>query len=501
MKLPLSMVLFCCSLLTAARADFYVDFAGGDDTNAGTSTGAAWKHCPGDSAATDTAGSHTITAGDIFNFKRGVTYYARSNITSSVSSSFSNPVTFRSLDSWGSGYATLDGGFSNSACLRLNSSKGVIVDSLRFANTTNNADRGALYGYPISSIAISNCVFDRCNSQSAYLRAGTNWHVSSCVFTNDVYSGGSYVTCLLIYGDTANPPTGYGSYTVKNCVFAGNGATNGTGPDSALLVQGTAYFDIFSNNISFYSDTVTHGDGIVIQGNAGSNKTRFGRIYQNSIRSSGQMIYLDAVNIASGGSNIWIYNNICWEAPEDSHASDIKGLVTTGSGSSGQWFDVYVFNNTLGGRQALTFADRGANHYATNNILGGDTNYSVNDISIYMPISQPTNCVFDYNALCSGNASGVAYSNATYYSFTAWQGLSQDVNSVTNSPGFFSATDFRLLAASPIKGLGADLSAYFTKDFANNTRTPLWSIGAFEQNGTQLISTNITAGNVTFGGQ
>lgn len=66
-------------------ATYYVDFDGGSDANAGTSTGAAFKRCPGDASATGTAASTTLTAGDTVIFKGGVNYIGKVDLNRSGS--------------------------------------------------------------------------------------------------------------------------------------------------------------------------------------------------------------------------------------------------------------------------------------------------------------------------------------------------------------------------------------------------------------------------------
>ena len=69
--LILSSLLF----VTAANsATYYIDYATGADGNNGTSTSTPWQHAPGDSNATSVAAGTTLAAGDVVNFKRGITY-------------------------------------------------------------------------------------------------------------------------------------------------------------------------------------------------------------------------------------------------------------------------------------------------------------------------------------------------------------------------------------------------------------------------------------------
>lgn len=89
-------------------AQYYVDFDGGNNASAGTSTGTAWKHSPGDANATGTAASTTPAAGDTINFKGGVRYLG--TITIAWSGTSGNQITFEGSPSgWGTGRAIMDG--------------------------------------------------------------------------------------------------------------------------------------------------------------------------------------------------------------------------------------------------------------------------------------------------------------------------------------------------------------------------------------------------------
>lgn len=58
-----------CVQLTGST--YYIDYTSGSDANAGTSTGAPWKHCP---SMAPFSGSYTHADGDTFIFKGGVTW-------------------------------------------------------------------------------------------------------------------------------------------------------------------------------------------------------------------------------------------------------------------------------------------------------------------------------------------------------------------------------------------------------------------------------------------
>jgi hypothetical protein len=90
-------------------ATYYVDFDGGSDAAAGTSTGTAWKHCRGDANATGTAGTGSLAAGDTVNFKGGVNYYGKID---TAAGTLGNQLIYQgdsAVHGWGSGKAIING--------------------------------------------------------------------------------------------------------------------------------------------------------------------------------------------------------------------------------------------------------------------------------------------------------------------------------------------------------------------------------------------------------
>jgi len=88
---------------------FYVDYSSGSDSNPGTNPATAWQHCPGDPAATGTAGSTPLEPGDTVWFKAGTTYTLagdgnplyQTGIGLDWSGSSSAPITYACSTNWG----------------------------------------------------------------------------------------------------------------------------------------------------------------------------------------------------------------------------------------------------------------------------------------------------------------------------------------------------------------------------------------------------------------
>jgi hypothetical protein len=102
-----SYIGMAVALLPATTRDRYIDFAAGSDGNAGTSTGAPWKHCPGDTNATSNASSFVAQAGDTFWFKGGVAYTGC--VQPRVSGTLGLPIIYDGTGAtWGTGKAQMD---------------------------------------------------------------------------------------------------------------------------------------------------------------------------------------------------------------------------------------------------------------------------------------------------------------------------------------------------------------------------------------------------------
>ncbi|MBN2583807.1 MAG: right-handed parallel beta-helix repeat-containing protein, partial [Planctomycetes bacterium] len=88
---------------------YYVDYDGGSDSNNGRSTALPFQHCPGDTNATGTAASTSLTQGDKVIFKGGVVY--RGEINCNWSGVSGNPIIYdgNSEASFGTGRAVVDG--------------------------------------------------------------------------------------------------------------------------------------------------------------------------------------------------------------------------------------------------------------------------------------------------------------------------------------------------------------------------------------------------------
>jgi hypothetical protein len=106
-----------------SAAGIYVDYSAGNDSLAGTNIATAWKHCPGDPAATGNAAACVLQPGTNVYFKAGVTYTLVGNgnplyqtgIGLNWSGTSTAPITYSSSTNWGNGQRAIftDGYTSN----------------------------------------------------------------------------------------------------------------------------------------------------------------------------------------------------------------------------------------------------------------------------------------------------------------------------------------------------------------------------------------------------
>ncbi|HOI54293.1 MAG TPA: PKD domain-containing protein [Phycisphaerae bacterium] len=88
-------------LAQGALWGYFVDYATGNDANAGTSEGTPWQHCPGDPNATGVAASTSLAAGDTVYFRTDTTYVMSADgITLNASGESGHPIVFDG-STWG----------------------------------------------------------------------------------------------------------------------------------------------------------------------------------------------------------------------------------------------------------------------------------------------------------------------------------------------------------------------------------------------------------------
>jgi hypothetical protein len=189
---------------------YYVDYAGGSDSNVGTNPASAWQHCPGDPAATGKAGSTPLHPGDSVFFKGGVTYtlttagrplYGQTyglGIGLNWSGAAGNPITYCATAAWGKGRAVFSDGYSANSIVAFGSSDTVsnlVFNNLEIGPIGGSATlppdpgsavpakpgAGILAGGSLNNVTIANCYFHHLGSRSTNSPwAGIRFRASAC---------------------------------------------------------------------------------------------------------------------------------------------------------------------------------------------------------------------------------------------------------------------------------------------------------------------------------
>lgn len=531
---------------------YYIDYAGGADTNNGTSDSTPFQHCPGDSNATDTAASTTFSAGDIVYFKKGVDYlgqitcgqsggekesgsdatitvggvltsagatfqtngvttacyvyiyHSKAAVTgtwvestgffsiSSVDSEtqltlsdfdgiayatdemtyiVSLPITYTSIDSWGSGEAVIDEEDGGDWAFKVGGRSHLLFDDLRIENLADTDSdpeyRGAVTCYGGSAanyIFIQNCYFYNIDNDTAYLG-------NYFVLKNNTMNG---VLCYIFVRAVA----GYGQHSLIEGNVSTGGGTRSFNNGAYTIYRYNSWKDLTTQKYGLHQD----GIGPIDQG--AGNDVRYMWVYGNTFDNTVETVFIDG-NTTMPEKLVFHSNVIIGRYGTTGYGD--KGFTVKG----GQYF--YIFNNTFVNPSTdplvswwMYFQDETGeyNSYVIvkNNIFLSNDNY------VAFGTNSTTGADVDYNQYYRPSGGyEFMWAGSTKNSYASWRTDSgQDVNSnddITVDPKLvdttYSSVDAHLQSDSPCIGAGTDLSSYFTLDKDKTVRTN-WDIGAYE---------------------
>lgn len=464
-------------------ATYYVDYGSGSDAAAGTSTGAAWKHLPGDGSATGTPAAVSIN-GETIYLKGGVVYNIGDSNGVAVSSarySNANGCTIASGDAvgWGVGRAIMDGAGVGIHWFQITAMTNVTLRGLELRNTVDRDNNAALYIFRSASNVVDSCVIHDCGTNLS------NCHQDAMELSGDVVGAGYHiVTNCTIYNSTQKDIETHSSClgnrivnnylgaasdhcitissdlnTVSGNIISNAAAVNvwlqaSTDPGYGIKLSSSSTTTCRSNLI--FNNLVSHCNGGIVLENVGALDMNYNRVFNNTVvdvgysNGSGSPSGLMRFNVTGTGvhNNTEVRNNIFYVTVNDTNTWRRVGIRCS----------------------ALT----GTNNFVSNNLFA-----TTNDLMFAMisvgSTQQPTLANFsddgtqspDYRFAEPGHGTGNSFLSGT--------------NQVFNSDPLLVSypSDLRLGAGSPCIGTGTNLSAYFTTDIAGRTRIS-WSMGAYE---------------------
>lgn len=491
--------LLCLLLAANLRAAvYYVDPGSGSDSNAGTSTGAAWAHVPGSVGFTG-SGWATINNGDTVVVKGGTTNNCQVLIDNGH---FSGSAAFDSITiisghlystPWGSGRAIFDQqntrlygiAFSTGAV-------GITFDGfeVREVKDGSNAifgsgsaciEMGAISSKP-TNIKVRRCYLHHAYGTTTDHGFGVEW------YGPDVNSAS---TCIVELNRIKNVRTkGIECYGTNN-IIRKNFVTK-TG-DHGIVFSGT-YLDLEANLI----DMVFPDNGIA--------------------EVNGAFVHDPVYAFKANHGNCDIFNNLAYSSTAADHA---QGFASHGP-------TVRFFHNSAANfKQTGNFGDNGANAFNIGferDSANDQSNNSVqNSVGAFCAPSTgngqfffyylSTNMVAKYNDWCSTAGSQIAtwYDGSTHQltlsqldggGYPNGISISNDQNvdpawtggsfpSDINDDGTPNTDYFKLTSSTPSAVLttsnslsgssanGAQASSKFSTDILGNTRSS-WSMGAYE---------------------
>lgn len=341
MKLPLILAAALLPAHALLAATYFVDYSSGNDSNPGTSSSQPWRHCPGDSNATGTAGATTLQPGDSVRFRGGGVYVG----------TISGPKSGVTYDgtSWGDGRRaghTTAYAPNTSAWHTKSAESGWLIHGLDIHQVGGYHPDDPVFAGPPGSITEGN------TGNGIYLDApqygGT---VSNCVFRE--------------LGHNANVPQNAGGDVIQ-----GNGVALRQGGTNCLVISN--FFTRVSVAINLSATTSKSAVGNVIWGNLIATNIRWGVDF-SMLSEEARFIRNRIVGNRIG--NYSEFDQVNWEGQGDSPHTD--GIIWRSNGLLyGTWLDNTIDGNLFwsdsplnGGGTAAIFLTQGPSGDIANNIF------------------------------------------------------------------------------------------------------------------------------------
>jgi hypothetical protein len=272
---PLRSLLLLVVVLSArlSAASYYVDYAGGSDANLGISATAAWKHCPGDSAATGLPAAATLLPGDTVVFKGGVSYVFTGNtgINLRWNGLLGSSITYdgNSSGSWGTGRAKFTDNYGSAAIAAFSAS--TAASGLTFKNLEISAIGGAA-SLPADTGSPSA---QRLGNGIVFSAGATRVAIENCVFGQLGFAFNQKPMAATSLAGTAITMRGADAVTITNCDFSRMNA--------GIDLTGAAPTNVTITNCSFHDFVVwpfnlpNDSSGVSISGCSETNNAQFDR--------------------------------------------------------------------------------------------------------------------------------------------------------------------------------------------------------------------------------
>lgn len=467
-------LLICLFFYTSSSfsATYYIDYAGGSDSNSGLSTSSPWKHSPGMNGF---SGRYSHTAGDRFVFKGGVTWpSATLPLTISYSGTPGKNDVYTSHQAWYAGTSwtrpVFNGENNIGRYTGLIESLNKQYFTIEYIRITGSGLEGATddqsYGMKIVGTGLNDITIQ-------YMQlvpySKSNLVLSAC--------GKSATTTGLViqYNDFQG--------AMNNIEM---GCTDNTSTVDGMIIRG--------NSFSNYSQLSKgdHPDGIHFHNKGGALRrfsnveisgNKFYGVWKES--NTAQIYFEDAVCSAR------IFNNVF----SISNANGKGGYIFSPGQIAVYGSDhVEIYNNTfctdtIGGSPnwplshiifSAGLSRFNGKHTVKGNIFSGARNAIIYNPSMTM--------VIDYNLYSLNFGGSPGKWDANSKTASQWQAAGNDVYGIFKNPKFIRIPDdLRLQPASPARAsfpIAQTPKNIFNTDFSGFARpqTRAWDMGAYQSN-------------------
>jgi hypothetical protein len=448
---PFILTLFGFLLLApvATSTTYYVDFAGGSDTNGGVSTSTAWKRAPG---MVGFSGNYIHRAGDRFIFKGGTAWDSTALPLTIANDGAAGKSDYYGVDiSWYAGSSwtrpLFDAGYAKSDTIIVGGHSYISIDNLELAhvNSSSNFGYGLISGGAPSFLTISNTYLHGWRTSArtddahgGVIFTGLNSNVNTIVIDN----------CEIENSENSSRWNGVMFRfvgTIKNSVLHHN---------SSAVLFALDFDHNVMNNICYPQcsfDPSYHPNGVYLDPNAlGKSVGYIRNSIFHDVSGGANMSYLNGRH-----ATLYNYNNIYYGQISAQRAIEIDPYDYGANQSSGTY---YILNNTgyiLSGTPLVAIVDRGGR-------------------------PQPTSIVLQNNHVIGASVS--LDSGGPAASYTRSNNLIQTTSQATLQ-GYTSGNNWR--PTGPNGGTvdaGIDCTSFFTadKDGISRPEGKGWDIGAYE---------------------
>lgn len=488
---------------------YYVDFAGGSDSNDGKSPSTPFKHCPGDKNAKERAGKIRLKPGDKAIFKGGVVYKGAISIKRSGQTNKEIVYDGNSSNTFGTGKAILDGDkMAYTEAFKLVKRPGfVIIKNFEisgygkygiYIHTATNVTIKDCHIHRISDWNLANCSASGCNLGYVHeLGVGIQITSSQNILVDGCNVERTGHSAIKIQGNAQD-------VEVKNCDvhdyihwLLDISPLKDTDILANISVHDSKFRELYHYASSWWTswkgggahpedekvhpgvDENPHLDGIFVRNPMQGTMSNV-RIYNNEFyneksfneNAGTAMLY---VSEPKAGDSVYIYNNIFRYCPMH------QAVYIYAAGG-----EVHLYNNTFYMQEngALRISETEGFFYIMNNIFQID-----NGLVINMDNKKASGGLkSDYNIFKTGGKRFMYNGAGGWISdLDEWQKATrQDGNSKMVDDVKFVSTggqvDLRPQNSSLAVNKGADLSKFFDfdKEGIKRPQGRLWDIGAYE---------------------